>query len=121
MNTIIYHNPKCSKSCYALEYLEKHNIDKEVRLYLKRGVTRAVIFDILELLNVNISDVLREKEQVFVAQYSSTGIVLSKEGIVNAIIKNPILLQRPIILLKEKGVGVVARSKEILDRFFTKH
>jgi arsenate reductase-like glutaredoxin family protein len=40
--------------------------------------------------------------------------------LINAIIEKPILLQRPIILLKEIGIGMVARSEESLNQLMTR-
>ena len=110
MNAIIYHDSKCSKSRQALDYLNDHNVSVEIKLYLDKGITRAEILDILELLNVDIIEILREKEKVFNDKYAS--MILSRAKIINAIIEDPILLQRPIILIKSKGIGAIARSEE---------
>jgi len=118
MKATIYHNPKCSKSRAALEYLEKHNIDTEIKMYMDKGITRAEIFDILELLNCNITDIIRVEEDIFADKYISNGLLLSKEGFINALTTYPILLERPIILFKEKGIGAICRSEDSLESLF---
>ena len=114
MRAVIYHNPKCSKSRAALEYLEKHNIDTNVKLYLDKGITRAELYDILELTNCRVIDIIRVEEQIFLDKYSTLGCLSSKESFISAIVENPILLQRPIILFREKGIGAIVRSEESL-------
>lgn len=119
MKATIYHNPDCSKSCNALAFLEENNFDINIRLYLQTGVTRGEIYDILELLNADIAEIFREKETSFIQEYSED-FLFSKEMLINAIIEKPILLQRPIILLKEIGIGIVARSEESLNQLMTR-
>jgi arsenate reductase len=114
MKATIYHNPKCSKSTSALEYLENHNIDVDIKLYMTKGITRAEVYDILELLDCHVTDIVREKEPVYVDPDISEEMLISKEGFINAIIENPSLLQGPIILFREKGIGAIARSEEAL-------
>lgn len=114
----VYHNPKCTKSCFALEYLSKKDINIEVKEYMIWGITRAAIFDILELVNCEITDLLRTHNPTLIDKYCG-GMLSSKEGIINSIIDHPILLQRPIILFKEKGAGAVARTKEELEKLLS--
>lgn len=115
MKAIIYHNPKCSKSRVALEYLEKHNIDTDIRMYMDRGITRAEIYDILELVNCDIGDIVRNDDVTLIDKYCH-GMMFSKEGIINCLIDHPVLLQRPIILFKEKSIGAIVRTEESLRR-----
>ncbi len=114
MKARIYHNPKCSKSTSALEYLEKHNIDVDIKLYMTKGITRAEVYDILELLDCHVTEILQEKERIFVDPDISGEMLVSKEGFINAIIENPSLLERPIVLFREKGIGSIVRSEEAL-------
>lgn len=113
----IYHNPKSSKSRVALEYLEKHNIDTDIKMYMDKGITRAEIYDILELVNCDIGDVIRKDDVTLIDKYCH-GMMVSKEGIINCLINHPVLLQRPIILFKEIGIGAIARSEEIIKALF---
>lgn len=120
MKATIYHNPKCSKSIAALEMLEKYNIDIDTKLYIDRGLTRAEFYDILELTGSNIVDLIRLEEQVFLDKYCVSGIFLSKESFINAIVEDPILLERPIVLFKQKGIGALVRSEEAILKLFKK-
>ena len=82
-----------------------------------RGITRAEIFNILELVRCDIKDILRKNIEPLMDKYCA-GMLVSKEGILNAIIEHPILLQRPIILFQEKGIGAVVRTEESLEKLF---
>ena len=117
MKATIYHTPKCSKSRAALEYLTRYNVSLDVKLYMDKGITRSEIYDILTLVNCDIDNILRKEDVILIDKYCE-GLMLSKEGIINAIIEHPILLQRPIILLKEKGIGAIARSEDTLIKLF---
>ena len=66
MKAVIYHNPKCSKSCYALEYLQNYKVEILVKYYLDTGITREEIFEILTLLKADITDIFCETEEVFI-------------------------------------------------------
>ncbi len=117
---IIYHNPNCSKSCYALECLEKYNINinLDIKLYLTTGINRQELFNILTLLNCDIIDIVRTKEQIFIDQYSSKHMSLSKERFISMIIENPLLMERPIILFPGKNIGAIVRSDNSLSSLF---
>lgn len=82
---------------------------------MDNGITRAEIFDILELLGCHITDIIRVEEKIFADNYTSKGMLLSKEGFINALTTYPILLERPIILFKEKDIGAVCRSEDSLQ------
>jgi len=98
----IYHNPKCSKSRQALELLKKKGYDPEVVEYLKTPPDAATLKQILKKLGIGPRDVLRTKE----AEYRELGLDnpdLSDEQIIEAIIKTPKLLERPIVVRDNKA------------------
>jgi len=117
MKATIYHNPKCSKSRAALEILDKYSVETDTKLYMDKGITRAEIYDILELVNCDVSDIVRKDDVTLIDKYCHD-IMVSKEGIINALVDHPVLLQRPIILFKEKGVGAIARSEDAIIKLF---
>ncbi|MGB4191769.1 MAG: ArsC/Spx/MgsR family protein [Rickettsiales bacterium] len=111
MQAIIYHNPKCSKSCFALEYLEANNVEILIKYYLATGLTREEIFEILACLKADITDIFREDEEVFIKKKPLLKFI-SRDSLINEILEQPILLQRPIIMFKEKQIGIIARSED---------
>ena len=112
VKAVIYHNPRCSKSRNALKLLQDQGISVEVKLYLEKGINRSEILDILEMLNVDIKEILRDKEKVFLEKYDS--MIISRAHIINVIVEDPILLQRPIVLFKSQGIGAIARSENAI-------
>lgn len=75
------------------------------------GVTREEIFDILGLLKADITDIFRADEEVFIKKKPLIKFI-SRASLINEILEQPILLQRPIILFKDKDIGIIARSKD---------
>jgi arsenate reductase (glutaredoxin) len=102
---IIYHNPKCSKSRQALELLKSNGIHPTIVEYLKTP------FNLEQLValrsHFNLKDFVRTNEPVF----KQLNLNLEDEtNILKAILKEPILMQRPIVILGEKAV--IARPPE---------
>jgi arsenate reductase len=94
---VIYHNPRCSKSRQALEILSEHNIEAEVVEYLKTPPDAKTLKDLLKKLGLKPRDILRDGED----EYASLKLAdpkWSDDDLLAAIVKHPILLQRPIIV-----------------------
>ena len=102
LKTVIYHNPRCSKSRQTLALLEDNGISPEVVEYLKDGLDAPVLRRIIEMLKLSPSAILRKKEDA----YGESGLeeTSSEAQIIEAIIKNPILLERPIVVHGERAV-----------------
>ena len=105
---IIYHNNRCKKSREALNLLLNKKIDVQVIEYLKNGLTANEIKILLEKLKLNPIEIVRKKENIWKNQFKNKK--LSNNEIINAIVENPILLERPIIC-NENG-AVIARCYE---------
>ena len=65
MNTIIWHNPRCSKSRQTLALLEDHGIEPEVRLYLEAPPSSEELTDVIAKLEIDPWALLRRGEAVF--------------------------------------------------------
>ena len=61
MKLILYHNNNCSKSRMCKKILEENNVNFELREYLKSQMTKEEIKNILENLNDDLVDVIRDK------------------------------------------------------------
>ncbi len=99
----IYHNPRCSKSRQAIELLNSKNIKHEIILYLEEGLKINEIKNLLKLLNLNIRDIIRTSESVY-KEHNLQDKSLSEEFLIQKIIENPKLLQRPIIINQNQAV-----------------
>lgn len=105
---IIYHNSRCKKSREALKLLLNKKIDVQVIEYLKNGLTVNEIKILLEKLKLNPIEIVRKKENIWKNQFKNKK--LGNKEIINAIVENPILLERPVICNENKAV--IARCYE---------
>lgn len=100
---VIYHNPRCSKSCETLQILKQNNLTPVVIEYLEEPLTRQEIKAIIEMLGVSARDLLRTGEQIY-ADAKLDNDALSEDEIIAAICAHPILLQRPIVVSGKRAV-----------------
>ena len=107
---VIWHNPKCSKSRNALNLLEEKDIDSKVFKYLESKPTKEQITNILKLLGINAKALLRSGEEVYKELNLKDENDESK--LISAMVENPILIERPIIIKGNKAV--IARPIEKL-------
>ena len=86
----LYHNPRCSKSRQALALLNERDIDFEVYLYLKLGISE----DDIDLLS-SLDGIIRKNDLE-----KGSNIDFSDNEEVSKLLKiQPKLLQRPILVL----------------------
>lgn len=110
-NIQIWHNPKCSKSRAAIELLENKNIDANVVKYLEQTPTKEQLRDVLSKLKISAKELLRMGEDVY--KELNLKDINDEETLIEIMIKNPILIERPIII-KGKN-AVIARPIENLE------
>ena len=95
--TVIYHNPRCSKSRATLELLQKRGIEPEIIRYLETPLDSKALHSLTQLLDRSIHEVVRRGEQ----EYKALGVganKLSEDEMIEAICQSPILLERPIVI-----------------------
>ena len=107
----IYHNPRCKKSRAGLEYLKTKGIEFEVIEYLKTPLTEDELAHILMLMNKKAFEIVRTQEDVYKKELK--GKNFTEEEWIKIIVRNPKLLQRPIVTTKSKGV--IAQPPENID------
>ncbi len=107
----IWHNPKCSKSRAAMELLENKNINASVVKYLEQTPTKEQLIDVLKKLNMKASQLLRTGEDIY--KELNLKNENDEEKIIEVMVKNPILIERPIIIKDNKAV--IARPIENLE------
>lgn len=102
MKATIYHNPRCSKSRQTLAILEEQEVDIEIIEYLKASPDKKTLSDVLKKLCIRPAALLRKGESV----YKELGLadkLDDDDAILDAMIKNPILIERPIVLANNKA------------------
>lgn len=98
----IYHNPRCSKSRKGLQYLEDKGCEFEVVKYLAEGLTEKELSEIIARSGKKPLDFVRQHEKDYKEQFK--GKLLSDEEWIKVLVKNPKLLQRPIVVKGNKAV-----------------
>jgi arsenate reductase len=98
----IYHNPRCSKSRQGLEILEKSGKEFEIIKYLDNKLSEKELEEIIQLLNLSPIDLVRKNEKIWKEHFK--GKELSDKEIIKAMIENPKLIERPIVINKNKAV-----------------
>ena len=110
-NIQIWHNPKCSKSRNAMTLLEEKGISADVVKYLESTPTKEQLTEVLKKLNMSARELLRTGEDVY--KELNLKDENDEEKLINIMVENPILIERPIII---KGdIAVIARPIENLE------
>lgn len=108
----IYHNARCSKSREGVCLLEKKGVQFETIKYLDEKITKSELVSIIKKLNIKPIELVRTNETIWKENYK--GKTLSDEEVITAMLDNPILIERPIIINGDKAV--IGRPVEkILD------
>ncbi|BBF87162.1 arsenate reductase [Aquitalea magnusonii] len=99
----LYHNPRCSKSREALALLQEAGAEVEVIEYLKHPPSAAELDRILTLLQLEPRDLLRTKEEEY-ETLCLDDITLERESLIETMVDNPMLIERPIAVSEDKAV-----------------
>ncbi|MCL7763444.1 arsenate reductase (glutaredoxin) [Polaribacter sp. Z014] len=98
----IYHNPRCSKSRQGLEILENSKKEFEIVKYLEDVPTEKELTEIIQLLGITPIQLVRKTEKIWKENFK--GKELSDTQIIKAMIENPKLIERPIVINNNKAV-----------------
>lgn len=109
----IYHKPSCSKSTEALRLLEKKNAELEIIEYLENPPTRKELAELLKKLGLKAEELVRKKEKLFQEKFE--GKNFSEMEWIELMVKNPVLIERPIIVKGEKAI--IGRPAERVEEF----
>ena len=109
---IIYHNPRCSKSRATLNLMNANPKEKNIHVihYLEGNpINEETLLNILNILDVPVISICRTEEKIF------KELGLKKDDaeykIFEAILKHPILIERPIVIKNNKE-GIIGRPPE---------
>lgn len=98
----IYHNPRCSKSRQTLALLEERGLDPLIVDYLKAPPSAAELLAILKKLKMKPRDLMRKGEAVY-KELRLDNEKLTDEKLIRAMEENPILIERPIVVMGAKA------------------
>lgn len=98
----IYHNNRCSKSRQGLQILEDSGKAFETIHYLENTPSKQELKEIIRLLGIQPIDLVRKNEAIWKEQFK--GQVLSNSEIIQVMVENPKLIERPIVINGNKAV-----------------
>jgi arsenate reductase len=107
----IYHNPSCGTSRNTLAALREAGIEPEVVEYLKVGWTKPLLKQLLKDMGAAPRDILRVRGTP-AEELGLTDPKTSDEAILDAMIKAPILVERPIVATG-KGVALCRPAEKL--------
>ena len=98
----IYHNPACSKSRETLALIRASGVDPRIVEYLKAPPSEAELTAIVRKLGLSPAQLVRRNEAVFKEKYA--GKSLTDAQWIKALVANPILIERPIVVRGDQAV-----------------
>ena len=98
----IYHNPRCSNSRKTLALLQENGVEPDVVLYLDNIMTADELRGLLAKLGISPMQLVRKGEPVWKEKYK--GKELSDDQVIEAMIANPKLIERPIVVKDQTAV-----------------
>lgn len=106
----LFHNSRCGKSRNCLAFIENSKKEFEIIKYLENPPTFEELILILKKLNFKPIELVRQKESIWIEKYKNKP--LTDDEIINAMIENPILIERPIVINGDKAY--IARDAETM-------
>ncbi len=98
----IYHNPRCGKSRNTLALLQQNGIETTIVEYLKAPPTKEELRAILKKLGMKPEQLVRKGEEIYKQNFA--GRELTDEQWLDALVKNPILIERPIVVKSDRAI-----------------
>ncbi|BET97200.1 arsenate reductase (glutaredoxin) [Xenorhabdus taiwanensis] len=100
---IFYHNPRCSKSRETLKLIEELDITPEIIHYLDTPPTAEQLAVLLQQLGFkDARQLMRTKEDLYKA-LNLDDTTLSQDALLQAMVENPKLIERPIVVVGDKA------------------
>jgi arsenate reductase len=109
----VFHNPNCGTSRNTVNLVREAGIEPEVVEYLKAGWTADQLKDLFGTMGVSPRDVLRERG-TDAQERGLTRPSASDEEVITAMVENPILVNRPIVV-SEMGAALCRPAEKAAE------
>ncbi|WP_296102278.1 arsenate reductase (glutaredoxin) [uncultured Agrobacterium sp.] len=113
MHVTIYHNPSCGTSRNTLAMIRNAGIEPTVVEYLETPPSRAELKTMIADAGLTVRDAIREKGTPH-AELGLDDSTLSDEQLLDAMVKEPILINRPFVITP-LGTRLCRPSEVVLD------
>lgn len=110
----IYHNPRCKTSRAGLEFLKNITDDFEVVKYLANQLTKKELTNLIDKSGMKPESFLRTQERFYKNELK--GRELTDEQIIDAMVKEPKLIHRPIV--ENNRIAILAQPPEEIKKLF---
>lgn len=114
MTTVIWHNPRCSKSRETLALLAARGAAPEIRLYLEDPPGEAELRAVLKMLGLPALRLIRRHEDVFRAARLTPES--PEADLIAAMARHPVLIERPLVI--RNGRAALGRPPEAVLSLF---
>ncbi|MBO0736312.1 MAG: arsenate reductase (glutaredoxin) [Alphaproteobacteria bacterium] len=111
MSVTMYHNPRCNTSRRTLALLREKGVEPKIIEYLKTPYTASMLKKLLGQLKMPASAIVRKKDA---AAAGVDPTALSEEELIAAMVDNPIIVERPIVV--SGGKAALGRPPEAVLR-----
>lgn len=98
----IYHNPRCGKSRATLALLQEHGIEPRIVEYLKTPPSASELKRLVDYLQIEPEQLVRKGEDIYKTELA--GKTLTDAQWIDAMVKHPILIERPIVVVGKRAV-----------------
>ena len=113
MHVTIYHNPSCGTSRNTLAMIRNAGIEPTVIEYLQTPPSRAELKAMIIDAGLTVREAIREKGTPY-AELGLDDPALSDEQLLDAMVKEPILINRPFVVTP-LGTRLCRPSEAVLE------
>ena len=99
---MIWHNPKCSKSCEVLGLIQNEGYSSKIVKYLEDNINEDDIRAVLKMLGIGARELMRTKEDIY-KELNLTN-EQDEEMLIRAMAQYPILIERPVIIKEDSAI-----------------
>ena len=110
----IYHNNRCRKSREGLQTLKELGKEFEIINYISNPLGVDELTELITILNITPESLIRKSETIWISDYK--GKELSNKDLIQAMVKHPKLIERPIVIRGKNGV--IGRPNERILSLF---
>jgi arsenate reductase (glutaredoxin) len=95
VDTVIYHNPRCTTSRKTLELLRDSGLEPSIVEYLKTPPSRADLVGMIRDAGIDVRGAVRKRESLYTELDLADA---TDDQLLDAMAEHPILIERPFVV-----------------------